>query len=68
MSKKVDKKVYAIKKTIIKANGKKQHIFLTNGHSEILETSNKNVANKLVEVLNENSDNGCRYELITIGK
>ena len=33
-----------------------------------VETNNKNVAKKLVEVLNENSDNGCKYELITIGK
>lgn len=63
-----NKQVYSIKKTLIKADGKKQHIFLTDGHSEILETSNKNVAKKLVEVLNENSDNGCKYELITIGK
>jgi len=61
-----EKRVYAIKKTLIK-DGKKQYIFLTDGQSEILETSNKNIAEKLVSVLNENTDNGCKYELITIG-
>ena len=57
-----NKQVYSIKKTLVRADGKKQHIFLTDGQSEILETNNKNVAKKLVEVLNENSDNGCKYE------
>jgi len=62
------KEVYAIKKTMINANGKKIYILLTNGHSEILETKNKNIVDKMVVVLNENSDSGCKYEVITIGK
>lgn len=62
------KEVYAVKKTMVNANGKKVHILLTDGHSEILETKNKNIVDKMVEVLNENTDNGCKYEVITIGK
>ncbi len=62
------KEVYAIKKTMINVNGKKIYILLTNGHSEILETKNKNIVDKMVVVLNENSDSGCKYEVITIGK
>ena len=62
------KEVYAIKKTMINANGKKIYILLTNGHSEILETKNKNIVDKMVVVVNENSDSGCKYEVITIGK
>jgi len=58
--------IYIIKKTLTK-NGKKTHVFLTNGHSEVLEMTQENVANKLAEVMNENSDSGCSYEVLTIG-
>lgn len=58
--------IYVIKKTFIKEN-KKRYVFLTNGHSEILEVS-EDEANKLVDVLNENSDNGCEYEVLPIMK
>ena len=67
MDKIIDKKTYVIKKTIISRN-KKQHVFLTDGQSEVLEMASINIAKKLVEVLNENSDNNCSYKLITIGK
>jgi hypothetical protein len=67
MDKNIDKKAYVIKKTII-ARGKKQHVFLTDGQSEVLEIASINIAKKLVDVLNENSDNFCSYKLITIGK
>jgi len=63
----MEKEVYAVKKTMIQG-GKKIHILLTDGQSEILETKNKNVVDKMVEVLNANTDNGCLYEVITIGK
>jgi hypothetical protein len=58
--------IYVIKKTLINKNGKKNHVFLTNGYSEVLEIPQVNVANKLVEVMNENSDNGCSYEVLPI--
>jgi predicted DNA-binding antitoxin AbrB/MazE fold protein len=61
------KEVYAIKKIMIK-DGKKMHVFVTDNHSEVLETTHKNIAEKMVEVFNANTDNGCEYELITIGK
>jgi CRISPR/Cas system endoribonuclease Cas6 (RAMP superfamily) len=57
--------IYVIKKTITK-NGKKSHVLLTNGHSEILEIAQENVVNKLVEVMNENSDSNCEYEVLPI--
>lgn len=59
--------IYVIKKTMTK-NGKKTHVFLTNGYSEVLEMTQENVANKLAEVMNENSDNGCVYEVLPVGK
>jgi len=31
-----------------------------------LEITQENVANKLAEVMNENSDNGCTYEVLPI--
>ncbi len=61
------KEVYVIKKTLIK-DGKKTHVFMTDGASEVLEMKHKNVADKMCEVLNVNTDSGCSYEVITIGK
>lgn len=57
--------IYVIKKTLVR-EGKKIHVFLTNGHSEVLEIAHENVANKLVEVMNENSDSGCFYEVLPV--
>ena len=57
--------IYVIKKTLNK-NGKKSHVFLTNGYSEVLEIKQENVAKKLAEVMNENSDSGCSYEVLPI--
>lgn len=39
---------------------------MTNGHSEILEIPHENVANKLCEVMNENSDSGHFYDVIGV--
>tara|TARA_B110000211_G_C14062285_1_gene546097 strand:+ start:960 stop:1157 length:198 start_codon:yes stop_codon:yes gene_type:complete len=63
----MNKAVYTIKKTMIK-DGKKMHVFVTDNHSEILEILHQNIADKMVEVFNANTDNGCVYEVITIGK
>jgi ribosome biogenesis protein Nip4 len=58
---------YMIKKIWINPQGKKSHVLLTNGHSEVLERRNKSVMTRLVTILNENSEEGCGiYELITI--
>jgi len=62
----MSKEVYVIKKTMRKSDGKKLHILMTNGQSEILEMKNKNVAKKLIGVLNENSDSGWSYSLHVI--
>lgn len=58
--------MYLIKKTIERVGRKKQHVLMTNGHSEILEIPQKNVAYKLAEVMNENSDDNCSYRVIEI--
>lgn len=63
----MEKNVYVIKK-ILYLNNKKTHVFMTNGQSEVLEITHKNIADKMVEVLNSNTDNGCVYEVVTIGK
>lgn len=49
-------------------NGKKLNVLLTNGHSEILEFNNFDEAHKLALVLNENSDSGWLYSIVTIKK
>ena len=51
---------------MIKPSGKKTHVLLTNGQSEILEVKHKNIAENLINVLNENSDSGWIYELVEI--
>ena len=56
--------IYVIKKTFTK-EGKKTHVFLTNGQSEVLEILDEQEAKSLVEILNENSDSGCHYEVFT---
>lgn len=63
----MSKAVYVIKKTMV-TNGKKAHVFVTDGSSEVLEMPYKNIAVKMVEVFNANTDSGCNYEVITIGK
>ena len=58
---------YMIKKIWINPKGKKSHVLLTDGQSEVLERRNKSIMTNLVTVLNENSEEGCGiYELITI--
>jgi len=58
--------VYVVKKVMVLPNGKKNHIFMTNGNSEVLEMDDKDDAKKLVKILNENSDSGWDYEIVVI--
>jgi hypothetical protein len=58
--------LYIIKKTLIK-DGKKSHVFVTDGYSEVLEIKHRNIAEKFCEVMNDNSDSGCSYEVIPVG-
>jgi Mg-chelatase subunit ChlD len=60
---------YLIKKKMTDNNGKVTYVLLTDGQSEILEfrEKDKDKAEKMVEVLNANTDNGCEYELIKTG-
>ena len=51
---------------MVDAKGKKTHVLLNDGNSEILEIPHKNIAEKMVEVLNENSDSGWEYEIVKI--
>jgi hypothetical protein len=60
--------MYLIRKTIERVGKNKQHVLMTNGHSEILEIQHENIATKLVEVMNENSDDNCSYELVPVNK
>jgi hypothetical protein len=39
---------------------------MTDNHSEILELPHKNIADKMAEVMNANTDSGCHYEVIEI--
>lgn len=59
------KDTYMIKKILL-IGGKRTHVLLTNGNSEIFESNSKNKMEEFVEVLNENTDSGCFYEVITI--
>jgi hypothetical protein len=60
--------VYVIRKVMTDKRGKKINVLLTNGHSEILEFNNINEAEKMTLVLNDNSDSGWFYAVVTIKK
>ena len=57
---------YMIKKSHREKTGKDVHVFMTDGHSQVLESKDSVYMKNLVEILNENTDNGCFYELITV--
>tara|TARA_Y100001972_G_scaffold14476_1_gene15214 strand:- start:149 stop:352 length:204 start_codon:yes stop_codon:yes gene_type:complete len=58
---------YMIKKTLLDKNVNKiQHVFMTDGSSQVLEMSNEKMATHFVEVMNNNTDSGCIYEVITV--
>ena len=61
------KESYMIRKIMTNSDGKKSHVILTNGYSEVLERKNKTLMIKLIQLLNENTTKECGiYELITI--
>ena len=62
----LSKNSYMIKKCYRDNTGKDMHVLMTEGHSQILEMSKLNKAESLVNLLNENTDNGCKYELIIV--
>ena len=51
---------------IVKTIGQAKHL-LTEG-DEVFETEDEKEAARIVNVLNQNTDNGCIYELISIPK
>ncbi len=57
---------YMIKKSHREKTGRDVHVFMTDGQSQILESKDALYMENLVEILNENTDNGCFYELITV--
>jgi len=58
---------YMIKKTLMNRHiDKIQHVFMTDGNSQILEFADIIPAEHFVEVMNVNTDSGCIYEVITI--
>jgi hypothetical protein len=59
---------YAIRKIMKSPSGKKQHVLMTNGQSEVFETENLDEVQKMVEILNSNTDSGWRYEVVTMLK
>jgi len=60
--------VYMIRKIMVGGNGKILNVLLTNGHSEIMEIVDKEEAIKLASLLNENSDSGWVYKVISVLK
>ena len=61
-----NKNIYVIKKVIVNIEGKRVHVLMTDNHSEILELPYKNIAQKMVDVMNANTDSGWFYEVIEI--
>lgn len=57
---------YMIKKSYRDNTGKDLHVFMTDGQSQILELTDENKVNELIKILNENTDNGCKYEPIIV--
>ena len=54
---------YNIVKIMTDRTGKRIHVLLTDGLSQILEVKSQKKATKMVNVFNENSDSGWKYEL-----
>ena len=58
---------YCIKKIMVDDNGKKTHVLMNNGLSEVLEFKDKVEAEKLAKLLSVNSDSGWSYVVIKVG-
>ncbi len=57
---------YMIKKTLFTKSDKIMHVFMTDGNSQVLEMKDLNTTSKFVEIMNQNTDSGCIYEIITV--
>ena len=57
---------YMIKKTLNDDKGNKRYVLMTDGQSQVLELTDIKIATKFKDVLNENTDSGCKYEIITV--
>ena len=57
---------YMIKKILTNHRGNKQFVLMTDGYSQVLELNDIKIVMQFVDVLNENTDNGCKYEIITV--
>ena len=55
-----------IKKILNDNKGNKRYVLMTDGQSEVLELTNIKIATQFKDVLNENTDSGCKYEIITV--
>lgn len=60
------KETYMIKKTLLNKGDKVMHVFMTDGNSQVLEMKDFKTADKFVEIMNQNTDSGCIYEIITV--
>jgi hypothetical protein len=60
--------VYIIRKVMVSDKGKTLNVLMTNGQSEIMEIEDEYEALKLAEILNENSDSGWVYKVISVLK
>lgn len=54
---------YNIMKTMYDSRGKKKHVLLNNGLSEILSYDDVNEAMNMVTILNDNADSRTEYEI-----
>jgi|TARA_R110000782_G_scaffold258212_1_gene347810 serine/threonine protein phosphatase PrpC len=54
---------YNIVKIMTNKEGKSIHVLLTDGLSEILEVKELKQALKTIEIFNQNTDSGWRYEV-----
>ena len=52
---------YTIKKTFLKTN---QSVVMNNSLGEVLELEDKETVELMVETLNSNTDNNCKYSII----
>ena len=60
--------VFVIRKVMTDKHGRKLNVLMTNGHSEILEFTDKEKAIEMASLLNENSDSGWEYLVVGIFK
>ena len=52
---------FNIVKKLITQDNKIQHVLLTNGVSEIMEIDDRETAENMCKIFNENSDSGWKY-------